>query len=216
LTFKFKKFIAFAIIKSRLNPMSKTMRIKLSLLCLLFSCQLYAQTPTFPKRNLVKLNLLSPIINSLSFGYERVINDITTVHATFFYFNRSRDGAIATDGFGITPEVRLYLSDRKTAPAGFFVAPYATYQNTGLRAWDFDNQQGGQSEQSTRLRMFGLGIIIGGQWTFKDLVSLDLWGGPGYFGGSLADKSIDIEPPFPFRTRAGFGGRFGCTLGFIF
>jgi hypothetical protein len=194
------------------------MKIKLSLLFAfaLLSFQLYAQSPTFPKRNLVKMNLLSPIINSLSFGYERVINDITTVQATFFYFNRSREGATTTDGFGITPEIRLYLSDRKTAPAGFFVAPYTTYQNVGMRVFVADSPQGSMSEHATRLRMFGVGIIIGGQWTFKDIVSLDLWGGPGYFGGSLADKTFDIEPPFPFRTRAGFGARFGCTLGFIF
>ncbi|MCU0444893.1 MAG: DUF3575 domain-containing protein [Microscillaceae bacterium] len=193
------------------------MKIKLSALFVLVSLQLLAQTPTFPKRNLVKMNLISPVISSLSFGYERVMNDITTIQVSLFYFNRTRESASLTSGFGITPEVRLYLSDRKTSPAGFFVAPYVTYQNVGVRDFVFINSQTSQTtEQTSRLRMYGVGIIIGGQWIFKDIVSLDIWGGPGYFGGSLKDDNLDIEPPFPFRTQAGFGGRLGCTLGFIF
>ena len=156
------------------------------------------------------MNLVSPLVNSISMNYERVMNKIVTIQVTGFYFNRSEKNK-ATDGFGITPEVRLYLSEGKNAPAGFFVAPYLTYQNIGLREPVNDLSL----YKENRLRMFGGGICIGRQWVFKELVTFDIWAGPGYGFGRLRDEG-GINIPFPFRTQSGFIGRIGSSIGVYF
>jgi hypothetical protein len=156
----------------------------------LSTVSLYAQNDSLrlqnPKRNILKINLLSPILNSFSASYERVINDEKTFNITAFVSqNFAGDNIVA---YGITPEIRFYLSENKKAPAGFFVAPYFTLQTYGGDPI-----------------ILGPGVAIGGQWVFKNRVSLDLWGGPAYVFTN--DNSEFL---------GNFWGRFGLSLGFLF
>ncbi|MCU0447515.1 MAG: hypothetical protein MUE85_21670 [Microscillaceae bacterium] len=71
------------------------------------------------KRSLLKLNLISPILKSFCFAYEHTLNPSTSFQVMMFV-----SGDNDTDlrnGFGITPEVRFYLSDKKQSPAGFLL-----------------------------------------------------------------------------------------------
>jgi hypothetical protein len=164
------------------------------------------------KRNLIKFSLVSPIINSFSMAYERVLNPNNSFQVTMFYAgNGSLD---ANGGFGITPEMRLYLSERREAPYGFFVAPFATYQHFSLEDSFFDFGTGASATERGTSNLFGLGVIVGGQWVFKNRVSIDIWGGPGYAFVGLSGFDNNNGNGYPFAN--GAMGRFGCTLGFLF
>jgi hypothetical protein len=164
------------------------------------------------KRNILKVNLISPVLRSFSMAYENVLNKNTSFQVTMFFIGDNDTDL--RNGFGITPEVRLYLSDRKNAPAGFFVAPFLTYQNYKLDYSVFDNSRSTWIRKEQPSSVFGAGVIIGGQWVFKNRVSLDVWGGPGY--SFLNAPGIDTNNYYGFPYTSGPMGRFGCTLGFLF
>ncbi|WP_448518241.1 DUF3575 domain-containing protein [Rhodoflexus sp.] len=181
-------------------------------LCLLLaglSLQAVAQSESdTPPKNLIKVNLLSPVVRTGSFFYERVLNDKSSLQLGFYYTGSSVFGT-QFRGIGITPEYRFYLSESKVTPAGFYVAPFARYQN--LRLTDKD-----VSDLSARYSSIGGGVSVGNQWLFKNQVSLDVFGGPSFNATSFRGNNGATEDDF-FLTNLGyFSFRFGITLGFAF
>jgi hypothetical protein len=169
----------------------------------------YAQTE---RKNLIKVNFLSPIVSTGSFFYERVISEISSVQLGLFYTGASigsGDAETKVRGFGITPEYRFYLSE-KGAPQGFFIAPYVRYQNFALTS-TFDG-----TEDKATFSGFGGGAVLGGQWLFKDRVSLEVFGGPGYSGGAFKYEGDATEDDFTTTGFDGFTFRFGATVGIAF
>lgn len=168
---------------------------------MLLSTPIYAQT----SQNVFKVNLLSPLLRSGSFFYERAINEDVSLQLGFFY-----SGATISQttfrGFGITPEARYYLSE-KPAPAGVFVAPYLRYQSFSLT--------GEESSNEATYSSFGGGLLIGTQAIFKDRISLEAFIGPSYSSGSLKVTSGDADD-FNTGVFDGFGVRFGVTVGLAF
>lgn len=185
--------------------------------CKLFFCLLFAgitmqavaqsDTAETPK-NLIKVNLLSPVVRTGSFFYERILNDKSSLQLGFFYTGTSFAGT-QFRGIGITPEYRFYLSESKQAPAGFFIAPFVRYQNLNLSDKD-------DTSISATYSSFGGGVCVGNQWLFKNQVSLELFGGPSFNATSFAGKNGATEDDF-FLTNFGyFSFRFGVALGFAF
>ncbi len=172
----------------------------------LFSGQSQAQTE---KKNLIKINLLSPIVRTASLFYERAVSESISTQLGFFYTAASISNT-EFRGFGLTPEVRIYLSD-KGAPQGFFVAPFVRYQNYELT---YDGEEVLEDSEAT-VQGIGGGLLIGGQWVFKDIISLDVWGGPSYSSLSFEVTSGE-EDDFDVDSIDGFGVRFGLTLGIAF
>jgi hypothetical protein len=78
---------------------------------------------------------MSPLVRTGSFFYERALDENKSVQLGFFYSGISVEDT-RFRGFGITPEFRLYLSEKRQAPAGIFVAPYLRYQNFDLSYGD--------------------------------------------------------------------------------
>jgi hypothetical protein len=158
------------------------------------------------KKNIIKVNLLSPIVRTGSFFYERVITDKSSLQLGLLYTGYSTEGT-KLRGFGITPEYRFYLSQSKQAPQGFFVAPFLRYENLELT---------NLNDQAT-LSTFGGGLVIGGQWVFSNIVSLDIFGGPRLntrnFKATTGGTTVD---DFTLTGFGSFGLRFGVTLGIAF
>ncbi|TAE75842.1 MAG: DUF3575 domain-containing protein [Bacteroidetes bacterium] len=181
------------------------------------------------KKNIVKLNITSFFFNSFNVSYERVFTDKITAQMSFFYFGRKSEPTIygPTGGWGITPECRFYLSETKTAPSGFFLAPFLTLQGLTYR-YTINNEIpniGGQVG-SAKSTVFGIGATVGYQWIFKDIITLDAYAGPGFGLASMNGKSehgnirnnsnIGTNALFPFTSQNGPIFRGGITLGFIF
>ncbi|MFN5429582.1 MAG: DUF3575 domain-containing protein [Cyclobacteriaceae bacterium] len=157
------------------------------------------------KENVVKINILSPIVKTFNVQYERKVNATSSFQLGFFYTGYSVSET-SFSGIGITPEYRFYLSDSE-APQGVYIAPFLRYQNFSLTE--------SISNGKATLSNFGAGVILGKQWLFKEKIVLDIFIGPGYSSGSL---KVTSGTSSQFETGAfdGFGLRAGLCLGFAF
>lgn len=187
----------------------KTYKLMLCLLLAGFSMKAAAQNEgEAPPKNLIKVNLLSPVVRTGSFFYERVLNEKSSLQLGFFYTGTSFSGT-QFRGIGLTPEYRFYLSESKQAPAGFFVAPFARYQNLKLSDKDDANI-------SATYSSFGGGVCVGNQWLFKNQVSLELFGGPSFNATSFKGNNGATRDNFFLGNLGYFSFRFGIALGFAF
>lgn len=212
--------------------MKKQMFQFLQVLVLFFVLQpVFAQeqynTSVGDKKNIIKLNMVSPILSSLSIAYERVINPAQSFQVSIFAQNQNYDAGYAYSdrltGFGITPELRYYLSERKDAPAGFFVAPFLSYRYYKADYEDYNYNSPNSIERSATFHGVGVGITVGGQWVFKKRISLDVWGGTGYGLGFAKEEVSENDPnyypyfsEFPYQDGGAFLARGGVTIGFLF
>jgi hypothetical protein len=167
-------------------------------------------------------------------SYERVITDKITGQMNFFYFGRKTNPEPfgPNGGWGITPEVRFYLSETKSAPIGFFLSPFLTLQ--GLK-YDYSISEKGNptifndpavpQKGSASSTMFGIGATLGYQWVFKDIITLDIYAGPGFGlasmksteGGHTTEQvRNEVDAYFPFTKQTGPIFRTGLSLGVIF
>lgn len=156
------------------------------------------------KMNNFKINMFSPIVKTGSFFYERKLNDNSSAQLGVGFTAYNREG-IRINGIFFTPEYRFYLSNSKDAMEGFYVGPYVRYQNLKIE----DTEQ-----NKATLSTFGGGLLIGNQWIFSNIVSLDVFIGPNYNSGTVkVTNGTDPDVPGSFQ---GFGIRFGTTLGIAF
>ena len=159
------------------------------------------------QQHVIKLNLFSPIVRTVSGFYENAFSETTSAQLGFFYTGISIDDT-EFSGFGITPEVRFYLSET-TAPEGFYAAPFIRYQNFDLTIED--------TNARATLSNFGGGLLIGKQWIFKERIALDAFIGPSYISGSVKVESPGSdEDDFETGGLDGFGVRLGLSFGVAF
>ncbi|WP_165370599.1 DUF3575 domain-containing protein [Hymenobacter persicinus] len=172
------------------------------------------------QNNVVKVNILSPIVKTGSFFYEHKLNASSSLQiGGLFTSAKIEDTKIS--GFALTPEYRFYLSERTPAPEGFYVGPFVRYQNLTLKSTYTDsyNSTGTPTTQTDEasLNTFGGGVVVGRQWIFKDTFSLDIFLGPSYNGGSIEVKSTSNgNGTFDAGPLTGFGVRTGITFGLAF
>lgn len=182
-------------------------RIKIILTLIVFTSFAYGQESETPMNN-IKVNIFSPIVKTGSFFYERKINTNSSAQLGVGFTAYNREG-IKINGLFFTPEYRFYLSSSKEALEGFYVGPYLRYQNLKIE----DTQVSEEPSKAT-LSTFGGGVVVGHQWIFKNIFSLDVFLGPNYNSGTIKITSGD-EPDIP-ASFEGFGARFGLTFGVAF
>ncbi|HOZ85129.1 MAG TPA: DUF3575 domain-containing protein [Niabella sp.] len=190
------------------------------LLCLQTLAQ---QTPSIfeNKRNIVKVNLTSPIIKNYGVQYERVINKVVSVAisgrvmptTTIPFKNYIQKRLIIEDddllsdafdqakfsNFAITPEVRFYLG-KKGYGRGFYIAPYYRYSKYDAHEFKYTNLHDGEEtiiDLKGSMSSHTGGFLLGAQWMLTNVVGLDWWIlGPNIGGGKgnasgLSNKPID-------------------------
>jgi hypothetical protein len=155
------------------------------------------------KKNLVKVNMLSPIVRTGSFFYERKISSNSSLQLGVFYTGSKMDD-LKLRGFGITPEFRYYASE-KGAMEGFYLGPFLRYQSYELSEL---NNKG-------KLNTFGGGLLIGKQWIFTKGISVDIFAGPSYNSGTVKVTNGTDNFDLPGGLN-GFGVRAGLTVGIAF
>jgi len=205
------------------------MKKNIQLLVLLILLLGFAKTASaqVSSKNVIKANLLSPIIGSYNFFYERVTSKKLSVQLGVGFTNTQiQASSIGTTtstttltGFRINPELRFYPSDHNQAPKGFYIAPYISYQNLTLTLTN--NISGINAEGRASLNTFGGGLILGRQWLIAKVVALDLFMGYGRNAGTLrldASASANGFTASDFSTSSfnGVGVRFGLSLGVAF
>lgn len=196
-----------------------------------------ASGAAFGQSNALKIDIFQPIINTAALSFEHKLSETSSfqlgVSGTFKYkednglssgFGGTYMGPV-TSGFAITPEYRLYLSEKHPALEGFYVAPFLRFQylkQTGIDYNSFYQPIGGGYPKSyeASLTAFGLGVTVGRHWIFKQRFSLDIFTGPGY---TFADVSSDQPAHSPrkgdfigYYNENNYDFRGGATFGVAF
>lgn len=169
-------------------------------------------------KNVIKTNILSPIVGSYNFFYERALAKNTSIQLGGGFTSIDISGT-KLSGFRVTPEFRYYPSKGKDAPKGFFVGPFLNYQSLNLTVGA--SATGVSAEGKATLNTFGGGLALGWQWLFGDVVALDLFFGPSFNSGTVnveasATANGFTEDSFSTGAFSGFGFRFGLSLGVAF
>jgi hypothetical protein len=158
------------------------------------------------KKNNIKTDLFSPILRTGTLKFERAFTEDVSFQIGFFYTGYSpRETESTLNGFGITPELRYYLSETP-APNGTYLAP-------NIRYYNFTVSDPVVDEEGT-LTNISLAINLGKQVLLKDLVLIDAWVGPSYNFRSLSATSPDFSTGIADAN--GFGLRFGIAIGLAF
>jgi len=165
------------------------------------------------KKNAFKINIFSPIVKTFSGFYERSLSDGASAQLGFFYTGYKIEDT-KFSGYGITPEFRFYPG-KKEDLAGFYLAPFGRYSSFSLSGKSTDAVTQEEIEGKATLSTFGGGLLIGGQFLFGDVVTLDIYIGPKY---SASDIKVDAgeENDFSLGSFDGFGVRGGVTIGIAF
>lgn len=192
----------------------------------------FAQTnPTpasAPKKNSIKLDLISPTMRTFNLNYERVISPYSSWNLGALYTDQSNaiTNADYLSRFATTLEYRYYMG-KNPAPRGMYLGAFARYQWMKTQSWNYTylyDQNGiltssvGSYEEK-ELNTGGFGINLGYQATFKDKIVVDMYFGPVYNSG---DKRISKTSPYGdrpndvFKPYVGYFLRSGLAVGFMF
>ena len=173
------------------------------------------------QKNVIKANIFSPLVRTGSFFYERGLNENSSLQLGVYFTSWKQDGT-GWSGVGITPEYRYYPS--KNVLNRFYIAPFLRYQSITIsdeyEDYNFDSNGNFTTtieKSSATLTTFGGGFLVGHQWILGEYISIDSFVGPCYNYGELSTKSSDdIIRTYDPRPFAGFGLRFGLTVGIAF
>lgn len=164
------------------------------------------------KKNIVKTNILSPLVSSFHLNYERAFTEKVSGQLGLMYFAGVKLGETRFNGFAVTPEVRLY--PKGTALEGFFLGLSPRYQSYTLKVETTDVNGNATTDKAT-LSSIGAGLVLGGQWIFGDIISLEVYGGPSFNSGKVKVET-GSEDDFNTGVGNGFGFRYGVTVGVAF
>lgn len=161
-------------------------------------------------KNLVKINLASLALKTVSVQYERAIHKKISVGMGVRFmpkgslpFSSSFDsvddqlGSLELGNVAITPEIKFYMG--KGVFKGFYVAPFLRYANYNA-AINYEFESGNTTETmplSGNLNTFTGGVLLGAQWRIANKVYFD-WSifGPqyGFSSGELAGvKTLNAQ-----------------------
>ncbi len=184
-------------------------------LCLGFGFSVLAQTT---KKNLLKIDLISPLAKTLSIAYETKMSDKAGLQIGLNYTNANNGNSNYNkiSGIGAMLEYRLYLSKKKVCPEGFFMGFSLRMQQLSYERADYGYYNPQTMTYTTSYDkssniFVGSGISFGGQWIFKDVINLSVFGGPTYYLGA------DNAPSTLIMTNGnGYGFTVGAMVGVAF
>jgi hypothetical protein len=162
---------------------------------------------------ILKFNILSPIVGTLSFQYEKPIDSHSSNQYGFYIFTGDIAGAyIPAIGFGVTYDYRYYLLYENQRD--FYIQPFVRCQTFFTKLGVNNNNVSSYSVPGgTNLIVLNGGFVLGKQWIlFKRLV-FDAFAGPMYSVGD-SKNAIPVQDIKPFYS--GFWYRAGITAGYKF
>jgi hypothetical protein len=165
--------------------------------------------PPKPVMNAVKTDAFSWIFGTGVLKYERVINENLSFQLAGFYswnFPAYDEEYFAT-GFGITPEIRYYLSKITMAPRGIYLAPNYRYQKL-----ETENLE--ENSEATLITN-GIAINLGYQLVLKDLFLIDAWAGIAYNIRNVTEETVP-GTEIGYNSDNGVGIRIGVAIGLAF
>ena len=166
---------------------------------------IHAQT----KKNALKTDPISPFFGVVVFKYERVFSENISFQLGFYYswdFPVYDDDAYFVTGFSITPEFRYYLSKKKPAPRGTYLAPNFRYQK-------LEKENLEENAEATVVN-YSPAINLGYQLVLKDIFLIDAWVGLAY---NIRNVIEQTDPGANMgQTGNDIGLRGGVSIGLVF
>jgi hypothetical protein len=165
--------------------------------------------PPKPVMNAVKIGTFSWIFGTGVLKYERVFSENISAQLGFFYAwdFPSYEEEYAATGFGITPEIRQYLSKKNPAPRGIYLAPNYRYQKL-----ETENLE--ENSEATVITN-SIAINLGYQLVLKDLFLIDAWAGPAYNIRNVVEETVP-GAGIGYEDENGIGIRIGVSIGLVF
>lgn len=180
--------------------------------------------------HIIKVNFLSPFVLTANVAYEQFItpnlsfqlgayyNGISLNERDFYWFSIL---AARYRSFAITPEVRYYTGDpARPALNGLYLAPFARYQNTGIRITPEQHEQNDVQDSQNRtyegnLNAVRIGGVAGYKFLIGDHFSFEVFAGPSLRLVSWLNANLDTYNLERFRP-FGLTLRSGMTIGYVF
>jgi hypothetical protein len=193
-----------------------------------FAQEKMAESITPLGKTIIKVNLTSLVFKNASLQIERVTSPKTSFALGVSYMpetglpfasslseqfgdNADAQRAIETTrlrSFTITPEYRFYLSGH--APTGFYIAPFARYQNLYFQQEYSFTASSGKVHNPViggTINNIGGGILLGTQFKLGSKVTLDWWiAGPIYGTSSGNLSGTDDMSDLSAEDRANLEG----------
>jgi hypothetical protein len=198
------------------------------------------------RKNTIKVNVLSPIFNTLNLSYQHLFNNSRSLNLGFSYmdfdnFNNYPDNNTPpysstndkdqTQGVAATAEFRIHFSDNSLE--GWYGAPFIRYMNYTRNLNDYYTEynpvtgySSAYAKQKDTYQSAGLGFIVGYQFIIRNTVSIDFFGGPVYqimlqhsrtlSSSKVLDDKNKLSDAIPNQYMEGYGLRGGITIGMCF
>jgi hypothetical protein len=136
--------------------------------------------------NVVKIKLLPLLFTMFTLQYERSIKENMSVACDFSFLRRSitetnlNNESFTTtySAFGFSPEFRLYPNG--DAREGFFVGPYATYLNFGIKGEYVNTNNAKGTGEISNITAIGGGVLLGWKWLIQDAFVIEAHLGYNY------------------------------------
>ncbi len=206
-------------------------RINLTIALIGFCLVAFAQSQDQHKKNLLKVNLTSPILKNYSIQYERILNKRLSLAlsgrvmpATAMPFrnlikdqltevedenvNRVID-QLRFSNYAITPELRWYVG-KKGYGRGFYIAPYyrfAVYEANGNNITVEEDGETYSADVTGKVTAHNGGLLFGAQWLLGKTIGLDLWLlGPSFGRGNgnvvgVSSTPLDADEQTELRSQ---------------
>ncbi len=179
--------------------------------------------------NCIKLKLVPLAFSMVSLQYERALNEKMSAACdlNLLFYSMSTgvgsltDAKVTYSGFGISPEFRYYPGEE--ALKGFFVGPYLTYFNMGIKAEGTDMYGKTGSAEITGITAMGGGALLGWKWLIADVFAIETHVGVNYLS-MTTPTTIDVKysngttnkEDFPKVSFSGALPTAGVSLGYAF
>jgi hypothetical protein len=168
------------------------MKTNLLLLFFLAGLSAFAQKNNFPaiKQNAFKMNLLSPIFNTVNISYQRLVTPEKSLQVGFSYMNFNdfldEEDRIDVDetnkitGYNVIAEYRVNFTGYGLN--GFYAGPFLRYLNytRDYKYSYYNSSPASVYKQTSKYQSMGLGFILGKQFLIKNIFTIDLFAGPVY------------------------------------
>jgi len=161
-------------------------------------------------KNAIKTDPISPFLGVAVLKYERVFTEQISTQLGFYYawdYPAYEEEEYTASGYAITPEFRYYLSKKKPAPHGIYMAPNYRYQK-------LFTENLAENSEATVINN-SLAFNLGFQLILKDLILIDSWLGLSYNIRKVVDETVP-GANIGYVTESGFAGRIGISIGLTF
>ncbi len=187
--------------------------IELLLSSLLILCIYQKTNAQSEPENVFKINPFSLFVGNCTFFYERKVSDCSTLQLGMNFMPEPiRTFGASFSCFGLTPEWRIYFSQRLIdVPGGGYIAPFCRYRCFTMTPPSQFKRNGIETindEQNA------VGFVLGYQVITSGDIAFDFFAGPFYNANHIAlSTGQQIHYDVGYLGTDGMGLRVGAAIG---